>query len=493
MALSREVRRLARSWENRAAWPKRLDWIEISRLRGWNSQRIAFQFPIVAIVGENGSGKSTVIQAAASVYQKHRSKGFLKQKGTKYPSDFFPATFWDHVSDCTIQFGYTEGSEAKQGTVRKKSERWKGNPLRPLRDVTFLDLSRIVPVSGRLGYAKIVKSRHVEATANRFDEESLARLSNILGHVYEDAKMASSSVDPDRQIPVLARTNASYSGYHQGQGETTIAELIQANLQKYGLVLIDEIESSLHPSAQRRLVQDLATVCRERELQIILTTHSRYVLDELPREARILIFNQNGERQAMTGVSPECAVSKMDDTPHPECEIYMEDKTAQILLKEIISQKSPDLASRLFVTPCGAASVGYKLGEMVSEGRFPRAVGVFLDGDCAEGKGCCLLPGEDAPEMVVFEDLKRKNWGDLWTRIARTTSSVTDACNDSMTLPNHHDWIVSAANKLMVGKDILWHTMCAEWVKNCLSEADYQRITRYIEDRLSDSFSSSAT
>ena len=145
------------------------------------------------------------------------ARGFLKQKGTKYPSDFFPATFWDEVSDCTIRFGYTEGSETKEGNVRKPTERWKGNPSRPLREVTFLDLSRILPVSGRVGYAKIAKSRHVEAGANKFDPDRLGRLSNILGHTYEDAKMASANVDPDRPIPVLERTNVSYSGYHQGR------------------------------------------------------------------------------------------------------------------------------------------------------------------------------------------------------------------------------------------------------------------------------------
>ena len=197
-----------------------------------------------------------------------------------------------------------------------------------------------------------------------------------------------------------------------------------------------------------------------------------------------MIFNQDGERQAMTGVSPEFALSKMDDSPHPECEIYVEDLIAQILLKEIISQRDPDLASRLYITTCGAASVGYQLGKMVSGGRFPRAVGVFLDGDCAESEGCCVLPGQDAPELVVFEGLKKIHWGDLWTRVARDASSVTDACNASMTLPNHHDWILAAARKLMVGKDILWHTMCAEWAKRCLLEPDYQRITRYIEDRV---------
>lgn len=486
MVLSKEVRRLARSWQNQTAWPKRLDWVEVSGLRGWQGQRISFPFPIVAIAGENGSGKSTILQAAAAAYQRHVSKGSVKQKGTKYPSDFFPDTYWDRISEASIRYGYTEGKEKKESSIRKPSERWKGNPTRPLRNVTFLDLSRILPVSGRVGYAKIAKSKHEEARADNFDVDRLSRLSNILGNKYADAKMATADVDPNRLIPVLARSNATYSGYHQGQGETTVAELIQADLPKYGLVLIDEIESSLHPRAQRRLLRDLAEVCRDRELQIIITTHSPYILEELPKEARIQIFEQNGTRQAMIGVSPEFALSKMDEESHPECEIYVEDVAAKTWLNEIVSQKNPDLSSRLLIVAYGSASVGYQLGTMVDGKKFPRPVGVFLDGDCSESRGCCLLPGQDAPERVVFEDLSEKNWGDLWTRVLRDMALVSEACSASMNLSDHHDWVREAAKRLFVGPEILWHMMCAEWVEKCMLEQDFNRITTYIEDRLTD-------
>jgi len=37
MPLSKEVRRLERSWENETAWPKRLDWVEIENIRGWGA------------------------------------------------------------------------------------------------------------------------------------------------------------------------------------------------------------------------------------------------------------------------------------------------------------------------------------------------------------------------------------------------------------------------------------------------------------------------
>jgi predicted ATPase len=48
------------------------------------------------------------------------------------------------------------------------------------------------------------------------------------------------------------------------------------------VILIDDIEQGLHPKAQRELIHVLRVIQKQRpELQIIMTTHSPYMLDEL--------------------------------------------------------------------------------------------------------------------------------------------------------------------------------------------------------------------
>ena len=481
MPLSNEVRRLERSWANETAWPKRLEWIEINGLRGWTGQRIEFRFPIVAISGENGSGKSSIIQAAASVYRE--SEGSV---GKYYASEFFPSTTWDKITDASITFSARVGDKRIVSSIRKPSERWKGNVERPARPVRYFDLSRVLPVGGRVGYAKIAKSKHKEVTddSQPFDQNRLDRLSYILNHKYVAARMALTDVDPERRVPILQQKETGYSGYHQGQGETTITELIQTDLPKTGLILIDEIESSLHPRAQRRLIRDLANVARERELQIILTTHSPYILEELPEDARMQIFWNDEDRKVMTGVSAQFAMSKMDDAPHPDIEVYVEDEVSKTLLAEILSLRSRDLMSRIHIYTFGAASVGYQLGQMVGSKRFPRATAVFLDGDCKAGTGCQILPGIDAPERAVFEGLREIGWRDVWTRVKRSTSDVSDACSAAMNLGEHHDWIDYAAKRLALTPNVLWHALCGEWAERCVSEAEVRVIETYLEDRL---------
>jgi AAA domain, putative AbiEii toxin, Type IV TA system len=333
--------------------------------------------------------------------------------------------------------------------------------------------ARLSP-GGRVGYAKIAKSKHKEVSATIFDQERLDRLSYILGHKYVSARMALSDVDAERPVPILQRAGAGYSGYQQGQ--TTITELIQADLQKYGLILVDEIESSLHPRAQRRLIRDLANVARDRELQIIVTTHSPYVLEELPEVARMQIFWSDEGRKLMTGVSAQFAMSRMDDVAHRDCELYVEDEASKTLLSEILSQRSKDLLSRVQVITFGSASVGYQLGQMVAGRRFPRPVGVFLDADCKAGAGCHVLPGNDAPERAVFSALKEMQWRDVWTRIKRSDHHVSTACEAAMNLGDHHDWVEYTAKQLAVAPGVLWHAMCGEWAERCLSRAQVAAI-----------------
>jgi predicted ATPase len=486
MPISNEIRRLNSKWQTDTGWPKRLEWIEIDGLRGWTGQRFELRFPVMAVVGENGVGKSTVLQSAAAVYR-------APEGDDRFASDFFPDTPWDQVSDAKIHYSVREGTTVHQDTIRKPTNRWRGNPERRLRNVEYIDLGRVQPVAGRVGYKALANPAYREAEANSFEETQLARLNAIMGRTYDLAKMATTDADDKREVPVVEQHGAAYSGYHQGAGETTIAELLQTDLPKYSLVLIDEIESSLHPRAQRRLVRDLAARARELELQVVITTHSPYVLEELPHEARACIVETAPEvREIVYGVSPEFAMTKMDDERHFECDLYVEDSAAATLLTEILVATDADLVPRCQIIPFGAASVGKSLGQMVIQNRFPRPSCVFLDGDEGEVSGCHNLPGDDAPERVVFESLRADNWPGVAERTGRNFADLADACNKAMALPDHHQWLSYAASGLFLSGETLWQAMCAAWSIRCLDPEEAKATAQVVENALIDVKSSSA-
>lgn len=480
MELSKEMRRLQGRWNTGTGWPKRLDWVEIEGLRGWEGQRFSLQFPIMAVVGENGAGKSTVLQCAASIYKSDPPKPKFR-----WASDFFLDTFWDSIKGVEIRGMVREGSTHVVSSVRKPTDRWRGNPERRIRNVEYIDLRRIQPVSARTGYIKIADPQNEEASATPFERVKLARFNEILGRTYDLAKMAITRVDGKRLVPVVSLQGKTYSGFHQGAGETTIAELLERDIPQYSLVLIDEVESSLHPRAQRRLIRDLAEKCRENEWQVVLTTHSPYVLEELPLEARAYILQApTGRREIIYGVSPEFAMNKMDEVPHYECDLYVEDARAARMLIEILTAHDADLAIACQPIPYGAASVGQALGQMVAANRFPRASCVFLDGDRGPSEGCLLLPGDDAPERVVLEALRERRWEGIDKRVGRPYPDVVDAFSRAMALADHHEWIREAARRLFLGGDDLWQAACAEWATTCLPTEDAKRVTQPIRDTL---------
>lgn len=486
MALSSQMRRLENKWETRgdgAGWPKFLEWIEIDGIRGWEGQRVDFSFPIVAVVGENGSGKSTILQCAASVYKTSEVK-------KNFASNYFPDTLWDKLKDVSITYSYREGSRQASKSIRKPTNRWRGNPERPPRHISYIDLSRLQPVSARTGYGRLANPMLTETSTTNFEVGALSRLSEIIGTRYEAAQMSLTSADTKRRVSVLEREGLKYSGFHQGAGELTIMELLQFEPKETSLILIDEIETSLHPRAQRRLIRDLAEKCRHLDLQIILTTHSPYVLEELPLIGRLYILDDK-DKTIVRGVSPQFAMTKMDEEMHPECEVYVEDERAAAMLREMLVKYNKEAVIRCKLIPYGAASVGAALGQMAKEGRFPRPSCVYLDGDQEPGPGYNVLPGSDAPEYVVFNGLLAVDWEGVSGRVGRNHTDVVDSCKKAMTFSNHKEWVRHAAERLFLGADSLWEALCSCWVEYCLKEQEARDTIKAIEDCLSGPISSS--
>lgn len=477
MALNRQMRRLVNAWENPRQWAKRVEWIEIHGIRGWEGQRIDFGFPIIAVVGENGVGKSTVLQAIASIYGSDTG-------ARRFASNFFPDTPWEKIEQAKIEYSVWEGDNSRRGSIRKLSDRWRGNPERPIRHVIDIDLRRTQPVFARTGYARIAKRKYQETGSTPFSDENLKRLRDIMGRDYSLAKLSKCTADPERQVTVVEHQSCQYSAFHQGAGETALVDILSLSFPSNAVVLIDEIETSLHPRAQRRLVRDLAERCRVGKLQIVLTTHSPYVLEELPPAARMYVMQTTGRREIVTGVSPYFAMTKMDEEAHPELDLYVEDERSKTMLSEILVRHSRGTIQRCDIVPFGAASVGRALGIMVSEERFTRSSLVFLDGDQDSSEGCILLPGDDAPERIVFEDLSREGYPSVADRVGRPHSETVDACNRAKTASDHHNWLSLAADALSLGTDNLWQAMCAVWASRCLSALQAAAIVGRVEDAI---------
>ncbi len=275
-----------RSQYQAGQWPQFLQMVQITGLRGWTGQSVEFRFPVVAIVGENGSGKSTLMKAAASVYEnKDKKKRF-------FPSAFFVETHWDKIQSVTLEYVVKRGTNIETFRIKKATARWRKPKKLPMRDVFLLDIARTLPLDASAGYAKIARLAADEVESAEIDDTFRGRLSHVLGRNYIKARFATSGIDKKRQVGLLQREFGELSQFHQGAGEDATLDLFRTlqGLPAHSLLLIDEVEASLHPRAQRRLVRFLLWLSRQRRIQIVLSTHSPYVLSELPLEARVLLL-----------------------------------------------------------------------------------------------------------------------------------------------------------------------------------------------------------
>lgn len=466
--MHREVDSIRKKLLN-SPWPQYLRSVTISGLRGWSEQEIRFNFPVSVIAGENGSGKSTVLKVAATAYShpKDRNLSF-------YPDVFFPDTPWETVSSVSLTYKVALGTGEKVYTIGKRSQRWRGFEGRPRRSVILQDISRTLPLDATVGYARIAKRGTESATSTTLGADLTTFYNAIMGRKYQSIRIASKSTDSSKPVGVVKWGNNQFSQFHQGAGEDATLDLMRIlkDVADNTLIIIDEIEASLHPRSQRRLVHFLLWLARTKNIQVILSTHSGYILDELPLEARVFLNRSQDNIQVLYGVSTQYAMSRMDDYDQPELYIFTEDDESTVLVQELLRLTGNEI-NRFRCMEVGPSNVVEILGRLAASSRLPvRAVGV-LDADQQAVGGCVCLPGAMAPEKQVFNDIATSATKNLSARLEMSEASIIVALERAMSLKDHHDWIDALARELSQSSRYLWETMCQIWVRNCLN---YQEV-----------------
>lgn len=466
--------KLTAAWDSArhgsGGWPKFLSGLQIVGLRGWNGELVEFRYPVVAIAGVNGAGKSTILKAAATAYRAPENS----TAATYYPDDFFPKTPWEEVAGVSLTYSLRLGDQQRTVTVKKPSSRWRGAPERVSRATYFLDISRIQPANTQIGYGRTAQEVISRGTAEPFTQDQVAQLSRTLGRKYENARIERSA---DKQVGVLAQNGVEYSNFHQGAGEDSILDLIAliSAIPDHSLVVIDEVEASLHPQAQRVLITEFLDLAHRKKLQMILSTHSPFILEQLPSIARMFIaVDRDSKRKVLYGVSSDFALNLMDNERHEELDIYCEDHQAEYLIERILAlgAADPDLLGRIRITPVGPANTVISLASIAVADKLPRKSICVVDGEQSTGDDYLVLPGTKAPEKELLEALTDTEWTAVAERLGRPAGDVLDAKDSAMQIPNHHAWINETA-RLMGGtmrKTKIWEAIADVWVRDILGE-----------------------
>ncbi len=118
-----EIEQLFRQFDHGdGEWQQFIKSIKITNIHGWTGQEMQFKFPVVAVVGENGIGKSTFLKAAVCAYDNQSGKSF-------YPSKMFMSTQWDEpaLSGASIEYTVRLGNSSRN-LKWKKTQDWGSIP-----------------------------------------------------------------------------------------------------------------------------------------------------------------------------------------------------------------------------------------------------------------------------------------------------------------------------------------------------------------------------
>lgn len=212
------------------------------------------------------------------------------------------------------------------------------------------------------------------------------------------------------------------------------------------------------------------------------------MLEELPAEARVLLLPTSEGPSVLYGASPEFALTKFDEIVHPEAFVYVEDRSAEVWVREIIARhnEGQTVMSRIKISPVGPANVVAMMGKLAHDKKLPQPGLAVLDGDQPKAIGCVTLPGNDAPERVVFVGLKAHNWGLLHERFGIGAGNLHTYLEDALPLlnPDFHQWPSSVGDRILKSATSVWETMATEWCRVCLNDVDRDAIVDAIQAAL---------
>lgn len=275
---------------------------------------------------------------------------------------------------------------------------------------------------------------------------------------------------------MVERTGRKYSEAHMGFGEGRSLYLIRIleTLPNRSLVLIEEPETSLHPSAQYHFGQYLVDVAKEKRHQILLTTHSEYLLEALPSESRIYLHKTENGIKTISGLTSAQAKSLMTDGFHKALCILVEDTCAEAILTEIIRREDPLFLRSIGIYPRGSKETIAQAVRTLNDTGLTIAAVRDADKQASPNQNIFKLPGSKPPEKEIFENDSVKTYvqATYGTSINDIQSRFTD---------DHHCWFKQLAENVSHDKSALVRELARIYVRS-LPESETSNLVTLLKE-----------
>lgn len=426
--------------------------LDIRKFRALSNVEINFGDHVTVICGKNGTSKSSILGIVAQIfsfdkdYVKNEEINFRQITGSifksKYSEHFRISNKFDQPGSMIVNIelhdGYTDQNATaklelmKRGklprpVVRNNRTREKGkNTSRNFtHPVIFLSLKRLYPIAAR-------KYKVIDFDYLTKHEQYFIGLTNELLN-----RQSSQATGTEGTISSAVAYGNNYDHESVSAGEDNAGQIILALMSfrklkeeytdyKGGLLLIDEADAGLFPTAQVNLLNILDRECKSLNLQAIMTSHSPTLIEYAYQQSQqyrkkyktIYLSNTFGSTQVMQDwswakISADITTKTVDageDTRLPQVYVYFEDKEAADFFTVLME----DQPINKFIIPLSEVSLGCSNYLQLIKNRVPefseRSI-VCLDSDAIQRidkeipKTVIFLPGKLPPDQLIFEHL----------------------------------------------------------------------------------------
>ena len=443
---------LKKVWEQlRGDKPHRQTFLEevaIRNLRGITHLRVPLEFPVAVLAGENACGKSTVLFGCACAYKVPGAGSKEYVPTTLFPS--FSNGNTDSMQKAELEYAYID-NDTRLSMIWRRGKAWNRSFLgrkgvqQPQRKVYLRTLANLTNPSEVRSMLQIKRHRH---TIDEVSPDLLVLANRILPFDYQYVKRAKKGQGRGGDLLLAElKEGRAYSEFHMASGERSVLRMsMEISSLHDALVLIDEIETGLHPSIQKLLMLHLQRLSLRQKLQIIVTTHSPVVLESVPLEGRIFLRRDEDHDVRVEPPMRDILQRAMYGQSTDKLSILCEDDVAESIIRGVVDALSAKLNLRpedLFI------------GKNTGKDEFPAHVRTLariqqlqdfifvLDGDGTAMEGAIrqaaghgnnvhllFLPGDSCPEEWLWNAVKQ-NTAEYGRLLAIGQEPLVDAVQEA--------------------------------------------------------------
>lgn len=456
--------------------------IRVLGFRGVTDLQVEFQYPITAISGLNGAGKSTVGQLCLGAYKK---PGTVHDYKRFYIRDFFPASPadphpFDIDSSVVYEYNTNDPANPQTLTVARTQREWSGYKRQPERTCYYIGFTIYIPKVEQRDLSIYRAGQIALGNQRAIPPEVRQRVGRILGQQYDEMHFQTINHGGKHgELGIAARFGSQYSENNMGFGEGRTLYLVDLleNSPAPSLFVIEEPETSLHENAQYELGKYLIDVCNRRHHQIVLTTHSSTLLQTLPPEARVMLSRDVAGVAAFPALSAGRARAILSGGQHRDLCVLVEDDFAKLLLTEIVRRIDRSLLRCIEIHDVGNTKA-VRSGALLLQ-RIGRSYIAVRDADVGSdhANGLFVFPGTTPPEREVYGN------ADVRTHIQQEFGVNVEHTLVQRQVTNHHEFTLALADEASTSPEYL-RTLAVKRYLDSIGDQEIRPLVQAIQGRL---------